>query len=76
MEVGTLVGYHQLEVAFLQHPLAIIAHEGEVVCLQVEGDGLGLAWLQLHLVEGTEAATIWHHTGDQVASRPKSTVGL
>lgn len=27
MEGGSLVGYHQLEVAFLQYPLAIIAYE-------------------------------------------------
>ena len=33
MDISTLVGNHQLEVAFLQSPFAIPTYEGQIVCL-------------------------------------------
>ena len=33
MDISTLVGNHQLEVAFLQSPFAIPIYEGLIVCL-------------------------------------------
>ena len=33
MDISTLVGNHQLEIAFLQSPFAIPTYEGQIVCL-------------------------------------------
>ena len=33
MDISTLVGNHQFEVAFLQSPFAIPTYEGQIVCL-------------------------------------------
>ena len=33
MDISTLVGNHQLEIALLQSPFAIPTYEGQIVCL-------------------------------------------
>ena len=53
MDIGILIGNHQLEIAFFQSPFAIITYEGKIIGIQIEGNGLGLTWLKLYLVEGT-----------------------
>ena len=72
MDIGILIGNHQLEIAFFQYPLAIMTYEGKIIGIQIEGNGLGLTWLKLYLVEGTEATTIRHHTGDEIAAEQEN----
>ncbi len=45
VDLGRQLSDSQLEVAFLQHPFAIVVYEGEVVSLQRDGHGLGLTRL-------------------------------
>ena len=74
MDISTLVGNHQLEITFFQSPFAIITYEGKIIGIQIEGNGLGLTWLKLYLVEGTEATTIRHYTGDEIAAEQEDTL--
>ena len=73
MDISTLVGNHQLEITFFQSPFAIITYEGKIIGIQIEGNGLGLTWLKLYLVEGTEATTIRYYTGDEIAAEQEDT---
>ena len=71
--VGFVAGEHeglvaclQTEFAGLEHPLAVGADKGEVGGGEAEGDGLGLAGLQLNLVEGTQTAVVGGAGSDEV----------
>ena len=74
MDIGFLIGNHQLEITFFQSPFAIITYEGKIIGFQIEGNGLRLTWLKIYLVEGTEATTIRHHTGDEIAAEQEDTL--
>ena len=72
MDIGTLVGNHQFEIAFLQYPLAIITYECKIIGIQIEGDSLGLSRLKLYFIESTEASAIRNHAGNKVAAEQKN----
>ena len=50
MDIGTLVGNHQFEIAFLQYPIAIITYESKIIGIQIEGDSLCFARLKLYFL--------------------------
>ena len=58
MDIDSLVCYHQLKIAFFQHPLAIITYESKIIGIQIEGDSLCFARLKLYFIESTEASAI------------------
>ena len=72
MDIGTLVGNHQFEIAFLQYPLAIITYESKIIDIQIEGDSLCFARLKLYFIESTEASAIRKHAGNKVAAEQKN----
>lgn len=72
MDICTLVGNHQFEIAFLQYPLAIITYECKIIGIQIEGDSLCFARQKLYFIESTEASTIRNHAGNKVAAEQKN----
>ena len=61
-----LVADLQEEIALFERPLAVSTYEGEGLGRELEGDGLGLTWLQSNLREVTQALVVWHDAGDEV----------
>lgn len=61
-----LVADLQKEVTLFERPLAIGSDEGEGLGGELEGDGLGLTWLEGDLREVTQALVVWHDRGDEV----------
>ena len=74
MDIGTLVGNHQLEITFLQFPFAVITYEGKIIGIQIESNSLGFTRLKFYLIEGTEATTIRNHAGDEIAAEQEDTL--
>lgn len=68
MDIGTLVGNHQLEIAFFQYPLTIITYESKIIGIQIESNSLGFTRLKLYFIESTEATAIRNHAGNKVAA--------
>ena len=56
----------QKEITLLEDPFAVGSDEGEGLGRELEGDGLGLTWLEGNLREITQALVVWHDTGDEV----------
>ena len=56
----------QEEVTFFEDPFAVGSYEGEGLGGELEGDGLGLAWLEGDLCEVTQALVIRNNRGDEV----------
>ena len=54
------------EVTLFEGPAAICTYEGEGLGGELEGDGLGLSWLEGDLREVTQAFVVWHDAGDEV----------
>ena len=72
MDIGTLVGNHQLEIAFFQYPLAIITYESKIIGIQIESNSLGFSRLKLYFIESTEASAIRNHAGNKVAAEQEN----
>ena len=72
MDICTLVGNHQFEIAFLQYPLAIITYESKIIGIQIEGDSLCFSRLKLYFIESTEASAIRNHAGNKIAAEQKN----
>ena len=72
MDICTLVGNHQFEIAFLQYPLAIITYESKIIGIQIEGNSLCFARLKLYFIESTEASAIRNHAGNKIAAEQKN----
>jgi len=56
----------QEEVTLFEDPFAIGSYKGEGLGGELEGDGLGLTWLEGNLREITQALVVWHDAGDEV----------
>ena len=55
------------EVTLFEGPAAIGTYEGEGLGWELEGDGLGLSWLEGNLREVTQALIIWNDTCNKIA---------
>ena len=56
----------QKEVTLFEGPAAVGTDESEGLGRELEGDGLGLTWLERDLREVTQALVVWYDTGNEV----------
>ena len=54
------------EVTLFEGPAAVGTYEGEGLGRELEGDGLGLAWLEGDLREVAQALVVRNDAGDEV----------
>ena len=54
------------EVTLFEDPAAVGTYEGKGLGRELEGDGLGLTWLEGNLREVTQALVVWYDAGDEV----------
>jgi len=64
---NSLIAYLQDEVTLFEGPLATSTNKGEFLGWKLEGNSLGLSWLQRDLRKVAQTLIVWYDTGNEIA---------